>query len=609
MLVQGSLGEWVEGQTVTRWLSDGVRQRGDRVALRARAADGSWQEVTWAQVGDRSARVAGGLQGLGIGAGDIVLLMLRNRPEFHVADLGALLLRATPVSIYNTSAPEQVAYLAGHCRAKVAIVDDLGFLARILEVRDELPDLQHVVVVSDPEGLAPEGVLHFEDLLGADPVDLEAAAAAADPSDLVTLIYTSGTTGAPKGVMIDHVNLAWEVGGYAIQLESATEDHVVPSYLPMAHIAERMVSHYSWVFEGIEVVCVSDLAELGATLAEVHPHRLFGPPRVWEKLQSGIMAAVAAAGEEKAAQFAGALGVGKQVDELERAGLPVPEPLAQMHAAIEQMAFAPLRQRVGLDRMEIAFSGAAPLPVAVAEFFRSIGVPFSEVYGMSENTGGMTWSPYAGIPGRVGVPWPGAEVRLADDGEVLCRGGIVSRGYFKDPQRTEETFDADGWLHTGDIGEFDESGQLRIVDRKKELIITAGGKNISPANLEAQLKSIPLVGQAAVVGDNRPYLIALLVLDPDRAPAWAAANGIEGRTLAELAEEPAVLAEIDRGVAAANEHFNHAEQVKKWAVIGEEWLPDSLQLTATMKLKRRGVLRAYGPLIDELYGEASPLPG
>ena len=319
------------------------------------------------------------------------------------------------------------------------------------------------------------------------------------------------------------------------------------------------------------------------------------------------MAAVAAAGPAKAAQFAGALGVGRQIDELRRAGQEVPEPLAQMHAGIEQMAFQPLRQRVGLDRLEIAFSGAAPLPVEVAEFFRAIGVPFSEVYGMSENTGGMTWSPFNGIPGRVGVPWPGTEVRLGDDGEVLCRGGIVSRGYFRDEQRTAETFDADGWLHTGDIGEFDESGQLRIVDRKKELIITAGGKNISPANLEARLKSIPLVGQAAVVGDNRPFLVAVLVLDPDRTPAWATANGIDGKTLAELAADPAVLAEVKRGVAAANEHFNHAEQVNNKAVIRRPTLPaDSAQLTATMKLKRRGVLAAHGPVIDSLYGQAAP---
>lgn len=603
MQVQEPLESWVEGQTVTGWLRDGVRERGDRVALRARDADGAWQEVTWAEVGDQASRAAGGLQRLGVGVGDTVLLMLRNRPEFHVADLGVLLLRAIPVSIYNTSAPEQIGYLAGHCEAKVAIVDDLGFLARILEVRDQLPALQHVVVVSDPDGLAPDGVLHFADLLEGDPVDLDAAAAAADPSDLVTLIYTSGTTGAPKGVMIDHANVAWEVGGYSIMLGPQTAVHVVPSYLPMAHVAERMVTHYSWIFDGTQVVCVPDLAQLGPTLAEIHPHRLFGPPRVWEKLQSGIMAAVAAAGEEKAAQFAGALGVGAQVDELQRAGQPVPEALAQMHAMIEQAAFLPLRTRAGLDRLEVAFSGAAPLPAQVAGFFRSIGVPFSEVYGMSENTGGMTWSPYAGIPGLVGAPWPGAEVRLAEDGEVLCRGGIVSRGYYKDEARTAEAFDTQGWLHTGDIGEFDGSGQLRIVDRKKELIITAGGKNISPANLEAQLKSIPLVGQAAVIGDNRPYLIALLVLDPDRTPAWAAANGIEGKSLAELATDPAVLAEVDRGVAAANEHFNHAEQVKKWAVIGEEWLPDSAQLTATMKLKRRGVLRAYGDLIDALYGD------
>jgi long-chain acyl-CoA synthetase len=268
---------------------------------------------------------------------------------------------------------------------------------------------------------------------------------------------------------------------------------------------------------------------------------------------------------------------------------------------VEQAAFAPLRQRVGLDQMIYAFSGAAPLPADVAAFFQAIGVNFSEVYGMSENSGGMTWSPYEGRPGYVGKPWPGTEVVLGDDGEVLCRGGIVSRGYLNDPQRTAETFDADGWLHTGDIGEFDADGQLRIVDRKKELIITAGGKNLSPANVEARLKSLPLVGQAAVIGDNRPYVVALLVLDPDVAPAWAAGQGLASTALPDLAKDPAVLAELERGVAEVNQHFNNVEQVKRFAVLGDEWQPDSEQLTATMKLKRRGVLSAYSDLIESLY--------
>ncbi len=602
MQLINDLDTWVEGQTVTGWLRDGVRERGDRVALRARDADGAWQSTSWRDVGDRSARFAGALRRLGVGPGDTVLLYLRNRPEFHIADFGALLLRATPVSIYNSSAPEQIAYLAAHCGAKVAVVDDPEFLQRLLKVRDELPDLRHVIIASDPDRGAPDEVLQFADLLTEDPIDLDAAAAAADPSDLITLIYTSGTTGHPKGVMIDHANVAWEVGGFATMLQGIDSDHTVPSYLPMAHIAERMVSHYSWVFEGTEVVCIEDLAQLGPTLAETRPHRMFGPPRVWEKLQAGIMAAVAAAGEERAAQFGGALEVGRQVDELRRAGTEVPEQLAAMHAAIEKMAFEPLRLKVGLDRLQIGFSGAAPLPAEVAVFFRSIGVPFSEVYGMSENTGGMTWSPYGAIPGLVGHPWPGAQVRLADDGEVLCRGGIVSRGYFRDPERTAETFDGSGWLHTGDIGEFDASGQLKIIDRKKELIITAGGKNISPANLEARLKSIPLVAQAAVVGDNRPYLVALLVLDPDAAPAWAASHGLAGKSLAELSVDPIVLAEVERSVAAVNARFSHVEQIKRWAVLGTEWLPDSTQLTATMKLKRRGVLAAHGDVIEALYG-------
>jgi long-chain acyl-CoA synthetase len=595
------LARRVEGQTVTRWLRDAARDLPDQVALRAKNADGSWRELSYADYGRQAASVAAAFRRLGVGAGDRVLLYVRNRPEFHLADAGALLLRATPLSIYNSSSPEQIGYLAAHSEAKVAVVDDLGFLERLLTVRGELPGLQAIVVCDDPESRRPADVLLFDDLLADDPVDLDAAVDAAKPDDLVTVIYTSGTTGNPKGVMLDHSNLAWAVAGYADRIGEVAPGMKALSYLPMAHIAERMVTHYGAVWLGATVSCVPDQATLGAFLAEVHPNSLFGPPRVWEKLRAGILAAVASQGAEKEAGFAQALAVGGQVAQLRRAGAELPEPLAQAHAMVEQAAFAPLRQRVGLDQMIYAFSGAAPLPADVAAFYQAIGVNFSEVYGMSENSGGMTWSPYEGRPGYVGKPWPGTEVVLADDGEVLCRGGIVSRGYLNDPQRTAETFDADGWLHTGDIGEFDADGQLRIVDRKKELIITAGGKNLSPANVEARLKSLPLVGQAAVIGDNRPYVVALLVLDPDVAPAWAAGQGLAATALPDLAKDPAVLAEIERGVAEVNEHFNNVEQVKRFAVLGDEWQPDSEQLTATMKLKRRGVLAAYHDLIESLY--------
>ena len=598
---RADLAAQVEGQTVVRWLRRHVAEAPEALALRRMRPDGSdVDEWTWARVGDESARLARAFGRLGLGAGDRALLFLRNRPEFHVADLGVLLAGGTPLSIYNSSPPEQIGFLASHSRARIAVVDDIGFLERLLKVRDELPDLRAVVVVDDPDGLAPADVLRFADLLGDDPVDLDAAAAAARPDDLVTVIYTSGTTGPPKGVMLDHANVAWQLAGYSVLVGPQPGARSV-SYLPMAHIAERMVTHYHWLWVRSEVTCCPDQTTLGAYLAAVRPTSLFGPPRVYEKMRAGIEAAVAAGGPDRVAGFAKAQQVGRQVAELRAADQPLPAALAAAWEQVDAAAFAPLRARIGLDRLRYCFAGAAPLPVDVLHFFRAIGLPFSEIYGMSENTGGMTWDPYRVKPGTVGRPYPGTEVRLLDDGEVVCRGGIVSRGYLDDPERTAETFDADGWLHTGDIGRLDSDGYLSIVDRKKELIITAGGKNISPANIEARLKSLPLVGQACVVGDSRPYLVALLVLDPDVAPLWARGEGLAAADLASLAADPAVRAELERGVAEVNKHFSQVEGIKRFAVLADEWVPDSPQLTATMKLKRRGVLAAYADDIESLY--------
>lgn len=588
------------GQTVVQWLVRNAAELPDQVALRRMAPDGSGlEEWTWAQTIDRSARLARAYGRLGLERGDRALLFLRNRPEFHVADLGVLLAGGTPLSIYNSSSPEQVAQLAGHSRARVAVVDDIGFLERLLKVRDQLPDLRTIVVADDPDGLAPDGVLRLDDLLGDDPVDAEAAAAAVRPEDLVTVIYTSGTTGAPKGVMLTHSNIAHQCVGYE-QLIGTEPGARSVSYLPMAHIAERMVTHYGWLRLRSEVTCCPDQTTLTAYLAQVRPTDLFGPPRVWEKLRAGIEAAVAAGGPEKVAGFTRALEVGRQVAELRAADRPLPDPLAAGWAQVDAAAFAPLRAKLGLDQLRYCFSGAAPLPVDVLVFLRSIGLPFSEIYGMSENTGGMTWDPFLVRSGSVGRAYPGAEVKLADDGEVLCRGGIVSPGYLDDPERSAETFDAEGWLHTGDIGRLDADGYLSIVDRKKELIITAGGKNVSPANLEALLKSLPLVGQACVIGDRRPYLVALLVLDPEVAPGWAAREGLP-TTPAELAATPELRAELERGVAAVNARVSQVEGIRKFAIVADEWVPDSEQLTATMKLKRRGVHATYADTITTLY--------
>jgi long-chain acyl-CoA synthetase len=591
----------VKGQTAVGWLRRNVAEAPDRLAVRRMRPDGTGvEDWSWARVGESAARLARAFGRLGLARGDRALLFLRNRPEFHVADLGVLLAGGTPLSIYNSSAPEQIGYLAAHSRARVAVVDDIGFLERLLKVRDELPELRGVVVVDDPDGLAPADVLRFADLLGDDPVDLDEAAAAVRPEDLATVIYTSGTTGPPKGVMLDHANLAWQVFGHNDLLEPQPDPRAV-SYLPMAHIAERVVTHYNWLWLRSEVTCCPDQTALGTYLAAVRPTSLFGPPRVFEKMRAGIEAAVAAGGPDRVAGFAKALQVGRQVADLRAAGQPLPDALAAAWEQVDAAAFAPLRERIGLDRLRYCFAGAAPLPVDVLQFFRSLGLPFSEIYGMSENSGGMTWDPYRVRPATVGRAYPGTEVRLLDDGEVVCRGGIVSRGYLDDPERTAETFDADGWLHTGDIGTLDADGYLSIVDRKKELIITAGGKNISPANIESRLKSLPLIGQVCVVGDSRPYLVALLVLDPEVAPVWARGEGLAATDLAALAADPTVRAELERGVAEVNKHFSQVEGIKRFAVLADEWVPDSPQLTATMKLKRRGVLVGYADVIEELY--------
>jgi long-subunit acyl-CoA synthetase (AMP-forming) len=590
------------GPTVAGWLRRNVADSGGEVALRRMRPDGTGlEEWTWAEVGDRAARLATAFTRLGLGRGERLLLFLRNRPEFHVVDLGGLLAGGTPLSIYNSSAPEQVAQLAGHSRSRIAVVEDIEFLERLLKVRDELPELRAVVVVDDPDGLRPADVHLLADLYADEPVDLPAAAAAVRPEDLATIIYTSGTTGPPKGVMLTNANIRAQCVGY-MALVGSTPDRRTVSYLPMAHVAERMVTHYGWLWQRTTVTCCPDQSSLVAYLVQVRPTDLFGPPRVFEKLKAGIEAAVAAAGPEQAAGFEQARAVGRQVAELRAADRPLPPELAAAWERLDAAVFAPIRARVGLDQLYYCFAGAAPLPVDVMLFLRSIGLPFSEVYGMSENTGAMTWEPYRVKPGTVGPALPGVEVRLAEDGEVLARGAIVSPGYLDDPERSAETFDADGWLHTGDIGRLDEDGYLTIVDRKKELIITAGGKNISPANLEALLKSLPLVGQACVVGDGRRYLVALLVLDPEVAPGWAARHGLP-TGLAELAATAEVRAELERGVAEINARVSQVEGIKKFAILPDEWLPDSPQLTATMKLKRRGILSTYAPVIDSLYAD------
>ena len=587
------------GRTVATEFLSVLHRRGPERAIRWMEADDSWGEVTFAEMCEQVARVAGGLKALGVGHGDRVVIMMRNIPEFHWTDVGTIFAGATPISIYNSSSPEQIAYLAGHAGAKVAIVEDDGFVERFDKVRDQLPQLQHIVVLRGERA----GTLPWSTLAEAEPIDLEAAAAEVRPEDLATVIYTSGTTGNPKGVMLDHLNLVWS-GESLLECFGWTRDEAfgtkLVSYLPMAHIAERMVSHYGLIFFGYEISTCPEPSQIAAYAREVRPHLMFGVPRVWEKIYAGVNAALAA-DPEKSQKFNEAVEAAIPIIERITWGTATDEDRAT-YEFLDAVAFSTVRELIGLDQLKLAVSGAAPMLPDMLRWFRAIGLPLAEVYGMSENTGAMTLAPWLVKAGSVGPALPGAEVRLGDDGEVLCRGGLVFRGYLNDPDKTAETIDADGWLHSGDIGEFDDEGYLRIVDRKKELIITAGGKNISPANLEAALKSIPLVGQAAAIGDKRPFVSALVVLDPEAAAVWAAQNGLGDLSLTQLAEHPDVIAEVERHLPGSMEAFSNAERVKKVKVLGEEWMPDSDLLTPTSKLKRRGVNERYAAEIEALYG-------
>ena len=593
------IDEKVAGQTfASRWL-DTVEAHPDDVALRSKQGD-EWIEITFAELADRVARTAAGLRALDIGPGDRVVLMMRNIPEFHVMDLAVTFCGATPISIYNSSAPEQVAYLAGHSGARVAIVEDMGFADRFTAVRGQLTSLDHIVLLHDPERIAGDDLLPASVLTeGRDPVDLRAAAEAITPDMLATVIYTSGTTGPPKGVMLTHRNIVWTAQGYLDLIAIDAAGFRAVSYLPMAHIAERMTGHYLAGMGGFEVTTCPDPSQIATYAREVHPQTMFGVPRVWEKIHAGVQAALSADTEAKQ-KFDEAVAAAEPIVERRTAGTATAED-DEAWAFLDEVAFKNVRALIGLDAVVFAVTGAAPIPPELIRWYRAIGVPMSEVYGLSETTGPMTWDPYEVRVGTVGRAFPGVEVFLGHDGEVLTRGGNVFAGYLDDPDKTADALEPDGTFHSGDIGVFDDDGYLRIVDRKKELIITAGGKNVSPANLEAAVKTIPAVGQACALGDQKPFIGALVVLDPEVAPAWFAERGIEAASLAELAADPRAQDVLQRAVDEVMVRFNNAERVKKVVVLADEWLPDGDELTPTSKLKRRSILAKYTDRIEALY--------
>ncbi|MDO8188826.1 long-chain fatty acid--CoA ligase [Conexibacter sp. JD483] len=568
-----------------------------------RTLDGSL-ELTWAQLRARVDALAGGLARLGVGHGDTVALMLTNRPEFHLADLAVVTLGAAPFSIYLTSSPEQIEYVVGDAQARVAIVEH-AFLSRLLEARQHLPVLKHVIVIDPEEGESNYGLLTLEEVEGSNPeFDVDAALAAVTPDDVATLIYTSGTTGPPKGVELAHRNILGAVRAVQEIINLDPGSRVI-SWLPAAHIAERAAHHYIPVVYAATITTSPDPRAIVQTLPQVRPNWFFAVPRVWEKLKAGLEAMLAAQPEEARARVEGALAAARQRVELLQQGAEVPAELEQAVRAADDAIFSNLRTMLGLDEVVTVNVGAAPTPPDVIAFFHALGIELAELWGMSETCGAGTVNrPGAVRIGTVGPPSPGVEARLAEDGELLVRGACVMRGYRGRPEKTAETIDADGWLHTGDVAEIDADGYVRIVDRKKELIINAAGKNMSPANIEATLKSAsPLIGQACVIGDGKPFNTALIVLDADFAPAWAKQQGVGGEepSLAALAGEERVVAAVQEAVDVANARLSRVEQIKRFTLVEGDWLPGGDELTPTMKLKRRPIGDKYAGAIDGMY--------
>ena len=590
----GELGE-LPAQNLVKAFYASVEKLGDDVAIRT---EDDAYSITWNELRDRVHRIAGGLAKLGVKKGDTVALMLNNRPEFIPADLAAVSLGGVPFSIYQTSSPEQIQYVCSDASSKVAIVETM-FLDLFNQARESLPEIETVIVV-DGDG----GDHTLEEVEQMDPgFDPAAAVDELQPDDLLTLIYTSGTTGPPKGVQLTHRNLMGLTGGVDEMLDLPERGAKVISWLPAAHIAERGAHYYLPVVRGVTVTICPDPRKIGDSLAAVRPTWFFAVPRIFEKLKAGIEASFAKLPDEQRVPAQKGLEAAIQKVRLEQAGQEVPEELAKGVAGAEEAMFKPLRQKLGLDELVACNVGAAPTPVEVLEFFHAIGIPIGELWGMSETCGVATCNPPGKVKlGTVGPPVPGVEIRLAEDGEVMVKGASIMPGYRNMPEKTAETFSDDGWLLTGDIGELDEDGYLKIVDRKKELIINAAGKNMSPANIESHVKSAsPLIGQAAAVGDKRPFNVALIVLDPDYAPVWAKQNGLEGKSVEELASEDKAQEAIQAAIEEANEKMSRVEQIKKFKILPTEWEPGGDELTPTMKLKRKPIAEKYSEEIEALY--------
>jgi len=558
----------------------------DRPALRMYGSDCCW---TWTEYAQAVKNLAAGLAALGVGRGDPVASLLANRPEFHLFDTAAMHLGAPGWSLYNTSALDQMVHAMGVAGSRV-LVTEQAYVERALALRQRIAGLQHIIVV---DGTAPPGTLSMTEVarLGAAGFDFDARWRAVQPANVLTLIFTSGSSGAPKCVELTHRNMLAKLRAFDA-VYPLTHGGRTISFLPRAHIADRWNNQYGPMLFGQTVTCLADASKLFACSAEAKPTAWGGVPRIWEKLKAAIESSLST-DPERRARFEDAMAIGLQHVRAKRSGR-VPDDLEQRWRAADEATFAKLRAMLGLDQCEFFGVGAAPMPVDVLDFFAAMGIEIAEMWGASECTGNSTINPPGAVrPGTVGKPLPGVEMRLAEDGELLVRGPSVMKGYRGNPRATAEAVDAEGWLHTGDLGRFDADGYLTIIDRKKDILINSAGKNMAPAAIEAAIKSqSPWIAHVVAFGDRRPYNVALVALDRTAAG---------GRSH----DDPEVRRAVADAVTRGNAKLARVEQIKRYRIVAEDWAPGGDELTPTNKPRRREIGSKYAAVIDALYAEGS----
>ena len=605
------IDEAIGEQTLVDLLDRNARRYGNLPALQW-STDEGLRTVTWASYRERVREVAAGLLALGIEGGAFVGLMMGNRAEHFIADLGAIYAAAFPVSFYATLTTPEIRYIADNCEAEVAVVENEEYLSRWEQVRGELPHLRYLVVLDLPPDRAGEGVISWDELVAKgvatieeDPEIVDRSSSEVIQDDLVTISYTPGTTGIPKGVMAGHREALWLVECSRLAFPYVKRHLKFISYAPIALIGERMGNHYSSLYVAGSIRCIPNLDDLVEGIRDTRPSAFFAPGRLWEIFHENLIASLEEEpNARKRAMASGAIELAVTVHKDKQAG-ERPRLIDTIKLRLfEWVLFSRIRKALGLDKVEVGISAGSPLSSDLLVFFSAIGVPLFELYGLSEASGsGCTNHPGFNRIGTLGFPMPGMEIITDDQGEILMRGGLIAKGYYRGPEVTTQIFDKNGWLHTGDLGRIDDDGFLTYLGRKEEMITMTGGDRVMPLKLETLVTRNTPIAKVCLVGEGRSYLTMLISLDPDLAPGWATRRGIEFDDLDDLSRRPRLLDEVRRMVASANSRVDPVERVRDWRVVPDVWSPGTGELAHTFRVRRGVVLERYAASIEEMYSE------